>query len=102
MWRWDRHRNKDCEKEIRKWEEKREREQIQCEPFLFTQMKKRSSGLLSTPVRDVHVHQTFARLPRSHDDKRSTDFSRGTAFFNMSGGKRGQWRNVRDKGRGGG
>lgn len=42
-----------------------------------------SSGLLGTPVRDVHVHQTFAWLPGSHDDKRSTDILRGSAFSFM-------------------
>lgn len=50
---------------------------IQCEPFLP------SSGLLGTPVRDVHVHQTFVWLPGSRDNEHSTDILRSTAFFNV-------------------
>lgn len=60
--------------------------------FLFTHMDNTtlSSGLLSTPVRDVHVHQTFDWLPGSHEDKHQTDILPGFSFacFSMSGGKR--------------
>lgn len=94
VWRWDRYRNKD-------WGKKNQGIGRNVEgnntvwTFLFTQMNNittLSSGLLSTPARDVHVRQTFAWLPGSHDYKHSTEILQCFSFaFSVWGGQRGLW-----------
>lgn len=105
MWRWDRYRNKGCgernEEEGETWKGATQRE-------LLDSLKRRILHFLlfiDTPVRDVHLKQTFAW---SHDDRRSTDIVRGFSSASFAGEVvRGVTmcvclRNVRGKGKGGG
>lgn len=90
VWRWDRYRNKDCEKETRKWE-KSGREQYIVWNFSLKLITLNFLLVYWVHQREMSMcTETCAWLPGPHDDKRSTDILWGTAFFNMRGGKRGQ------------
>lgn len=92
QWRWEGYRETDCEKETRKWEKRGRINTVRTSLFTPIHKTKFPPDLLSTPVRDDHVHQTFDWFPGSCDDQRSSDILRGTSFFNTGGGKRGRWR----------